>query len=137
MGEVGIAAATRRAPEHPAVVLGSTRRTFRELDERSNGLAEALSRSGVEAGGRVAIMLPNCLEFFDVWLAVAKLDAFVVLVNWHLKADEVAWILDDSGARVLVTTPELAAQVGGALDARKVPVTALFSRASISTATVA
>lgn len=135
MGELGISAAVARAPEHPAVVLGSTTRTYRELDDRSNGLAETLARSGVEAGGRVAIMLPNCLEFFDAWLAVAKLDAFVVLVNWHLKADEVAWILDDSGARVLVTTPELAAQVGGALDGREVLVTGdAFERAATSDA---
>ena len=123
MEELGIAAAVVRTPDRAAVVSGGTTRTYRELDRRSNGVAAALHRLGVDAGGRVAIMLPNGIQFFDAWLAVAKLGAFVVLVNWHLKHDEVAWILDDSGAQVLVTTPELADGIAGALEGRSVLLT--------------
>jgi long-chain acyl-CoA synthetase len=94
-------------PGRLAFVLGDEVRTYADFDERTTRLAHALRRRGVGAGDRVAIMLPNGFEFFETWAAASKLQAPVVLVNWHLKADELSYILGDSGAALLVADPGL------------------------------
>ena len=103
----GVSGFARTDPERVAFVAGERRFTYGELDDRTDRLAVALRARGVGAGDRVAIMLPNDVAFFEVWAAAAKLEASVVLVNFHLKADELAYILDDSGARVLVAHERL------------------------------
>ena len=97
----------RSEPGKVAFVLGDEVRTYTEFDQRTTRLAHALRRRGVGAGDRVAIMLPNGFEFFETWAAATKLQAPVVLVNWHLKADELSYILGDSGAALLVADPGL------------------------------
>jgi long-chain acyl-CoA synthetase len=86
-----------------ALVLGDRALTFGQLDDRSTRLAHGMAERGVVAGDRVAVMLPNGFEFFEAATATSKLDAAVVPVNWHLKTDELAWILADSEAKLLVT----------------------------------
>jgi acyl-CoA synthetase (AMP-forming)/AMP-acid ligase II len=81
----GVSAWAAAEPERPAFMLGDEMRSFAQFDERTTRVAHALAERGVETGVRVAIMLPNGFEFFEVWGAAAKLDASVVLVNWHLK----------------------------------------------------
>lgn len=112
---LGISAHAAATPSKAALISGDVTRTFAELDARTSRLAHALSERGVRAGDRVAVMLPNGIEFFEAWAAATKLDAPVVLVNWHLKADELAYILGDSQARLLITHHGLAAQYEGAL----------------------
>ena len=63
-------------------------------------------------------MLANSCEWFETNVAVARLGAQLVPVNWHLRRDELAWILEDSDARVLVTGTELAAEAEAAVAAR-------------------
>jgi long-chain acyl-CoA synthetase len=103
----GVSRHARAHPDQPAFVLGDQVRTYAEFDERTTRLAHALRRRGVTAGDRVAIMLPNGFEFFETWAAATKLAAPVVLVNWHLKADELSYILADSGASLIVSAPDL------------------------------
>ncbi len=103
----GVSGFGRDAPDRVAFVAGERRIGYGELDDRTNRLAYALRERGVEAGSRVAIMLPNDVAFFEVWAAAAKLEASVVLVNFHLKVDELAYILDDSQARVLIAHERL------------------------------
>ncbi len=98
----------RLTPDKAAFVVGDQARTYAEFDERTTRLAHALRSRGVQARDRVAIMLPNGFEFFETWAAASKLHAPVVLVNWHLKADELTYILTDSGASIIVSDPELA-----------------------------
>jgi len=105
---LGISAHAEATPDRPALIAGDTVRTYAEFDARTTRLAHALARRGVHAGARVAIMLPNGIEFFETWAAATKLDAPVVLVNWHLRADELAYILEDSDARLLVAHRDLA-----------------------------
>jgi long-chain acyl-CoA synthetase len=114
---LGISAHAAATPDKPALMLGDTVRTYADFDDRTTRLAHALARRGVRAGDRVAIMMPNSIEFFEAWAAATKLDVSVVLVNWHLKADELAYILADSHARLLVAHAELAARCASALDA--------------------
>jgi len=99
----GFSAHAAATPGRAALVLGDRTLTYGELDRRSGSVALALRGLGVDGGDRVAVMLPNGLELFECALALAKLDAALVPVNWHLKADELTWILTDSAAAVLVT----------------------------------
>ncbi len=98
----GLSAVARRDPERVAFVDGAVIRTYGELDARSAALARALHARGIRAGDRVAIMMANSIEFFEAWAAAARVGASVVLVNWHLKRDELAYILGDSAARILL-----------------------------------
>jgi long-chain acyl-CoA synthetase len=70
-------------------------------------MAHAFMERGVGAGDRVAVMLPSGFEFFVAGLATAKCEASLIPVNWHLKRDEVDWIISDSGAKVLVTADDV------------------------------
>ena len=114
---LGISAHARATPDRPTFVLGEQVRTYADFDDRTTRLARAFARRGVGSGDRVAVMLPNGIEFFEAWAAATKLDAPVVLVNWHLKADELGYILTDSGARLLVAHADLVEQCRAALDA--------------------
>ncbi|MCB1705029.1 MAG: o-succinylbenzoate--CoA ligase [Halioglobus sp.] len=76
--------------------------TFAELNARANRMANALLATGVTPGDRVAVLLKNSVEFIETYFAVAKIGAVMVPVNWRLVAAEIAYILTDSGARVLV-----------------------------------
>lgn len=70
-------------------------------------MAHAFMARGVGPGDRVGVMLPNSIEFFIAGLAAAKCQAPLIPVNSHLKRDEVAWIISDSGAKVLVTADDM------------------------------
>ena len=76
--------------------------TFAELNTRANRVANALLASGVQPGDRVATLLKNSIEFVETYFAVAKIGAVMVPVNWRLVANEIAYILNDSGSTALV-----------------------------------
>ena len=75
---------------------------FRELNARCNRVAHALRAGGVRHGDRVALLLMNGAEFVESFFAVAKVGAVNVPLNWRLVADELEFILKDSGATVLL-----------------------------------
>ncbi|MFO1536651.1 MAG: AMP-binding protein [Actinomycetota bacterium] len=104
---IGISEHARQTPDKPALLEGDRVVTYAGYDTRTTRLAHALEARGIGAGDRVAIMLPNCIEFLEVWGAASKLAAPVVLVNWHLKRDELTYILGDSGAKLLVAHADL------------------------------
>jgi len=85
------------------------RLTFRELNLRCNQLANALRGAGVEKGERVGLLLMNGAEFMEAYFALAKIGAVVVPLNWRLVADELEFILKDSGTRRLIFDGEFAA----------------------------
>jgi O-succinylbenzoate-CoA ligase len=80
--------------------------TFADLNARTNRTANALRALGVQPGDRVALLLMNGVEFVASFFAIAKIGAVVVPLNWRLVADELAFILDDSGATVLIYDEE-------------------------------
>ena len=118
----GFARTSVERRDHPAVVVGGDARTYGDLDARAGRLAEALVAVGLAPGDRLAVMLPNSVEFFECLAASAKLGVSALNLNWHLKADEVAWILDDSGAGALVTHVDLRDQVEAVVRDRHLPV---------------
>lgn len=97
----------RRAHRNPtveAVVDTHTGRRvpYAELNAGANRIANALTGLGVVPGCRVALLLPNGIEFIEAYYGLAKLGAISVLLNWRLVADEVEFLLADSGATVMV-----------------------------------
>jgi fatty-acyl-CoA synthase len=90
-----------------AVAFNDERITYRELRDRSARLASALVRDGVKHGDRVAILLRNDLAWFDAFFAVAAIGAVFVPVNFLLKPAEIAFQLQDCGAKVLICGADL------------------------------
>jgi long-chain acyl-CoA synthetase len=102
-------------PDRVAVIDGDRTRTYAELERRATGLGRALDARGAGADGRVAVMLPNSLETIECMAAAARCHAAYAPVNWHLRAEELGYILRDSGAQVLVTHPDLRETAAAAL----------------------
>lgn len=117
MAEQGFWSHAGAAPGTPALLMGDDSLTAGALADRSRRLAAALATRGVEPGRPVAVMLPNGFEFFEVGMATAALQARFLPLNWHLKGEEVGYILGDSGAPVLVAHESLRDHVDAALAA--------------------
>ena len=88
-----------------AIKHGSRSLTFAELDERSNRLDRALLAAGVGPGARVAHLDRTGPEVVELLFAAAKIAAVVVPLNWRLRPLELAAILQDSGAPLLLAGP--------------------------------
>jgi long-chain acyl-CoA synthetase len=79
--------------------------TFGELDERSSRLAQSLRATGVRAGDRVAYLDRTAPEVIELLFAASKLGAVIVPMNWRLAVPELAAVIRDSQARVLIAGP--------------------------------
>ena len=82
--------------------------TWGELDRRVTALAGALSRRGVGFGDRVLILMLNRTEFIESFLAANKLGAIAVPVNFRMTPPEIAFLVSDCQARVVITETVLA-----------------------------
>ena len=98
-----------RDPERPAVVMAGSGAvvTYRELEERSNRLAHALADAGLGRGDVVALMMENGPRFHEVAWAVLRSGMYLVPVNTHLQPEEVAYVVGDSGARLVIVSPAM------------------------------
>jgi long-chain acyl-CoA synthetase len=103
LAAIGIDLGAERHPDKPALILGDEARSYAEIGDRTTRLAHALRDRGAVPGTTVAVVLPNGFEFFEVALATSRLAVRFLPVNWHLKTDELSWILGDSAAAVVVT----------------------------------
>ena len=83
--------------------------TYRELNDRSNRLAQLWYDRGLRRGDHVAILLPNHPRYFDAVWAALRSGLYYTPVNWHLTASEANYIVADCGARSVVTSLSLAA----------------------------
>jgi fatty-acyl-CoA synthase len=101
--------------DRTALVFRDQRLSYGELHDRAARLAHALAGDGVGKGDRVAILLKNDPAWFDVFFAVASLGAVLVPINYLLRANEVAFVLNDSGATTLVAGDDLAEVASAAL----------------------
>jgi long-chain acyl-CoA synthetase len=98
----GVAANAAAAPERTALVCGTRRLTYGELDRWVNRVAGVLAARGLGPGGRVALLLPNVPEFLAVTHAAAKLGALAVPINWRWRRGEIAYVLEDAAPDVFV-----------------------------------
>jgi long-chain acyl-CoA synthetase len=85
--------------------------SYGQLNSDANRLACSLRAAGVKAADRVALYLPNVPEFAVAYYAAQKLGAIPVTINAILKMEEVRYLLDDSGASVVLTMDELTGYV--------------------------
>jgi acyl-CoA synthetase (AMP-forming)/AMP-acid ligase II len=114
-------AVAAEAAGRPALVTGAGDvLTYGELDARINQLAHLLRRHGLSAGDGVAVLLENHPRFLEIAWAAQLSGLYYTAINRHLTADEAAYIVNDSGARVLISSAHLAA-LAGALDESLVP----------------
>lgn len=102
---------SRLFPNKPALIFEEKSFTYKTLDEMANRVANGLRKLGIEQGDRVGLFLPNIPEFVISYLGILKLGAIAVSLNAMLKAEEVQFILNDCGAKILITTAELSKQV--------------------------
>ncbi|MFN9774150.1 MAG: acyl-CoA synthetase [Burkholderiales bacterium] len=100
-----------RLPGKPAIRCGATAWTFREFDavvnRLANGLAAGHAGAPVGVGDRVAVLSRNSHAFAALRFALARLGAVLVPINFMLNADEVAYILKHSAARLLAVGPDM------------------------------
>lgn len=100
-------------PGRLAVAYRDRRWTWAEFGAEIARMAGALRRAGVGPGDRVAFLAPNVPELLAAHFAVLRLYAALVAINTRLQAEEVGYILEHSGAKVVVVDPELAPAVAG------------------------
>ena len=107
----------RCTPDQVAVDDGATRRTYRELDQRVNRLANCLAAMGVVRGSRVAVLSENRSEYLEATYAAAKLGAILCALNWRLARAELAHCVNLVGPTVVLASPRFEAayrQLGAA-----------------------
>ncbi len=98
-----LAQTTERYPNKTAVIFKDQQTTFSELNARANQVANALIAQGVEPGDRVALLMHNLPLFMEAYYGILKAGGSVVPMNPLYKAGEVEYILQDSGAKALLT----------------------------------
>ncbi|MBC3193577.1 long-chain-fatty-acid--CoA ligase [Pseudonocardia sp. C8] len=106
-----VARHARVAPDAPAMVDPWHRRTYAELDDRVTRLAHVLAGHGAGHGDRVAVLGVNSIEVVESWLAVLRIGAIAVPVNFRLTAGEIGYVLRDSGACLVLVDEGLAPAV--------------------------
>jgi acyl-CoA synthetase (AMP-forming)/AMP-acid ligase II len=87
--------------------------TYLELEARARGMALALDDMGIDHGERVAIVSPNAARFLIAFYGVSAYGRVLVPVNFRLVAEEVQYIVEHSGASVLLVDPELDESLAG------------------------
>ena len=117
MGDLGFWALAQEDPDHLALVTPEGEDvTAGELLGRANQLVHALRGIGFETGDVVATLLPNGAEMIEIYLAALQAGWYLVPINHHLVAPEVAYILKDSGAKTFVSHERFADAAVAAAD---------------------
>ncbi|MEN3793514.1 acyl-CoA synthetase [Fulvimarina sp. MAC3] len=94
---------SRRLAGKPALIVGEAAWTWREFDERVSAFAAALAaRFAVTKGDRVLVQSQNCHQMFEAMFACFRLGAVYVPTNFRQTPDEVAYLCEASGARVMI-----------------------------------
>ncbi|NEA30582.1 long-chain fatty acid--CoA ligase [Streptomyces sp. SID13031] len=97
-------------PDQPAVRTDDEVLSYRALDRLASQLVTLLRDRGIGPAHRVGLMLPNVAQFPIAYYGILRAGAVVVPMNPLLKEREVKYYLDDSGARLLLASPEVAAE---------------------------
>ncbi|MEU4253095.1 long-chain fatty acid--CoA ligase [Amycolatopsis sp. NPDC026612] len=106
---------TRINPDRTALVQANRSLTYAGLADRVDRLAAALTRLGVRPGDRVAYLGVNDITVFETLFATARCGALFVPLNYRLSPTEIRYMLDDSGASVVVHSPDTSELLAGPL----------------------
>jgi fatty-acyl-CoA synthase len=82
-------------PGKIAIVDDGREFSYRELNERTNRVADYLLKRGINKGDRIAALSYNCHEFIEIYFAAAKIGAIFVPLNWRMAPDELTYVLND------------------------------------------
>lgn len=88
-------------PERDCIVFEGKRWVYGQVNERSNRLAKALARLGIEKSDRIGMLHVNCNQYIEAYYAAAKLGAIFVPLNFRAKADELAYMIGNAGVKIL------------------------------------
>ncbi len=100
------------------IISGARQLSYPDIQDRIARATTGLKSIGLRGGTPVALMLRNDFALFEASAAAAALGSAVVPINWHLKADEVGYILNDCGADILVCHADLLPQIRDGLPKR-------------------
>ena len=103
------------SPDKPALVFGDTTVDYATLDRRANRVANALTSLGCVEGDRIAWMSFNSLAGSEIANGARRAGLVIVPVNYRLRGAEIAYLLNDSQARVAATGPDHAAAMAAAM----------------------
>jgi acyl-CoA synthetase (AMP-forming)/AMP-acid ligase II len=109
-------------PERTAMVCETKARTYMELQDRVNRLANALQGLGVTQGDKIAVMAMNSMEYVEIYYATAKLGCVFVPLNYRAKREELTYMCNNSAASILFVSEryfELAAGIRDDLETVK------------------
>ncbi|WP_276257307.1 class I adenylate-forming enzyme family protein [Haloglomus litoreum] len=95
--------AARDRPGRTALTDPGRSVTFAELDAETDAFANALAELGVDPGDRVALYLPNSISFVAAYFGTMKRGAIPFPINLRFEGEEISYVLEDGGARVVVT----------------------------------
>lgn len=101
--------------DRPALVAGSTRLSYAQLDERANRLAHVLAGHGVGVDDHVALAMRNGNEYLEAMLAAFKLRAVPINVNTRYTDAELRYLIDDAEPSVIIHDPDLGQRIDAAL----------------------
>jgi long-chain acyl-CoA synthetase len=95
-----------RSPEKTAYTMSAAgvRVTFAQLEARANQGAHLLRAVGVETGDHIAILMENRREFLEICFAADRAGVYYTTISTHLTEDEIAYILADCGAKLVIST---------------------------------
>src|SRR5882762_4027992 len=111
-----VADAVSRNPDGEALICGDRRMTWREVAQQSARIAAGLQQLGLQTGDRVALLLGNRIEFVLAMLGAAHLGLVTVLLSTRQQKPEIAYILNNCGAKLLLHEAALAERLPGADD---------------------
>ena len=89
-----------------AFILGEEKVTHRQYLATVDRLAAGLSSSGIQKGDRIAVLAHNCLEYFYLYGAAAKIGSIVVPANWRLQPEELEFVISDALPKALFVSQE-------------------------------
>jgi fatty-acyl-CoA synthase len=95
-------------PHKRALISEDRSFTYQELNLRTNQVCHFLLDAGVQKGDRVPILLYNCHQYLEIFLALSKIGAILVPLNWRLAGPELEFIITDSGSRMIIFDSEFA-----------------------------
>jgi long-chain acyl-CoA synthetase len=98
--------------DETAVVEANRRSSFTEIEERSNRLARAFVKFGLQKGDRVAIYLPNCIEYIEIDFALIKAGMVRLPLNARLAPSELLYIVNDAEANTLIFSDQFIEKIG-------------------------
>jgi acyl-CoA synthetase (AMP-forming)/AMP-acid ligase II len=101
----------KKFPNTVALMDGQRAFTYPEVNKRVNKLANSLTALGLQKGDKVAVLLENCIEICELFLATAKSGIIIVPINFRLVSAEVEYIVDNSDAKAFVIHDQFAAVV--------------------------